>query len=156
MTTKLQLVLALCALLLAAGCAHNPAASEAMESTQEIGMQVHYLEIVTPDMEQTCSLIEKLQGVEFGDPDPMLGNARTALLYDSSRIGVRAPMHGAEKPVVRPYVLVEDIAAAVQGVQDAGGQLMVPPMPIPGQGKCAVYTLGGIEHGFWELEPATP
>ena len=38
-------------------------------------MQVHYLEIVTPDVDATCAAYEKLHGVSFGDPDPVLGNA---------------------------------------------------------------------------------
>ena len=89
-------------------------------------------------------------GVAFSDPIPELGNARTADLKDGGRIGVRAPMHDAEKPAVRPYVLVEDIQAALKQAEASGGTTMVPAMQIPGQGTIALYNLGSIEHGLWQ------
>ena len=75
-------------------------------------MQIQYLEIVTPDVEAVCTTYVKLCGVSFGEPDAGLGNARTAPLPGGGLIGVRAPMHESEEPVVRPYILVDDIAAA--------------------------------------------
>ena len=48
----------------------------------------------------------------FAEPEPGLGNARTAVLTSGGMIGVRAPMHAAEEPVVRPYLLVDDVEAA--------------------------------------------
>ena len=54
-------------------------------------------------------------GVQFGEPDAGLGNARTAALPGGGLVGVRAPMHESEEPVVRPYWLVDDIEAAVVG-----------------------------------------
>ena len=67
------------------------------------------------------------------------------------RIGVRAPMRATEMPVVRPYVLVDDIASAVKAAQEAGATIALPPMAIPGEGACAIYIIEGIEHGLWEL-----
>lgn len=114
-------------------------------------LNVHYLEIVTPDVDATCRALETLHGVTFGQPVPALGNARTALLDGGGRVGVRAPMHAGERAVVRPYVLVPDIAAAVAAVKAAGGEIVVPPMEMSGEGKCAIYFQGGIEHGLWQL-----
>ena len=114
-------------------------------------MQVHYLEIVAPDVDQTCVALEKLHGVSFSAPEAVLGNARTAPLSSGGRIGVRAPMHEAEEPVVRPYVLVEDIEAATEAIQALGGEIAHPPMEIPGQGKFAIYIQGGIHHGLWQV-----
>ena len=59
-----------------------------------------------------CAAYEKLHGVSFGEPEAGLGNARTAALANGGMIGVRAPMHETETPVVRPYVLVDDVDAA--------------------------------------------
>lgn len=112
-------------------------------------MNVHYLEIVTPEMDAMCDVLEQSQGVTFSDPVAELGNARTARLNDGSRIGVRAPM-GEEQPVVRPYVLVDDIHTAVKAAEAAGAEMMMPPTEIPGQGTFAIYRLGKIEHGFWQ------
>lgn len=113
-------------------------------------MQVQYLEIVTPAVEETCAALSQAHGVEFGEPIAALGNARTADLIDGGRIGVRAPLRDTEVPVVRPYILVDDIEAAVEAAQAAGGQVAVPPMELPGQGTFAIYILGGIEHGLWQ------
>ena len=114
-------------------------------------MQVHYLEIVTQEVDATCATYEQLHGVKFGEGDPGLGNARTAALTNGGMIGVRAPMHEAEEPVVRPYLLVEDIDAATAAAVDAGGEIAHPPMEIPGYGKFAIYIQGGNHHGLWQV-----
>ncbi len=114
-------------------------------------MKVQYLEIVTPDVNETCRALAEAHSVKFSDPVAELGNARTADLKDGGRIGVRAPMRDTEKPIVRPYVLVDNIEAAVKAAEKAGGQIAMPPMNLPGQGTFAIYILGGIEHGLWQL-----
>jgi predicted enzyme related to lactoylglutathione lyase len=126
-------------------------AASGMRPSGEKAMLVQYLEIVTPDVAATCAALEKLHGVSFGEPDAGLGNARTATLTSGGRIGVRAPMAEHEKPVVRPYILVDDIEAAVAAAAAAGGEIAVPSTEIPGHGKFAIYFLGGIEHGLWQL-----
>lgn len=123
-----------------------------MQAVQkEKAMLIQYLEVVTPDVDATCNALAKLHGVSFGQPDAGLGNARTAALKDGGRIGVRAPMAEHEQPIVRPYILVADIAAAVSAAEAAGGQIAMPSTEIAGQGKFAIYILGGIQHGLWQL-----
>jgi uncharacterized protein len=114
-------------------------------------MQVHYLEIVTQEVDATCEAYSKLHGVTFGEGDPGLGNARTASLANGGTIGVRAPMSDSEEPVVRPYLLVEDIDLAVAAVEKSDGEIALPPMEVPGYGKFAIYIQGGIQHGLWEI-----
>ncbi|MBT8061035.1 MAG: hydroxylase [Gammaproteobacteria bacterium] len=114
-------------------------------------MQIHYLEIVTPDVDSTCASLAAQLGKPFGEPVAELGNARTAQRGDGSMIGVRAPMHESETPVVRPYWLVKDIAMAVSEIESTGAELAHPPMEIPGYGTFAIYILGGIQHGLWQV-----
>ena len=114
-------------------------------------MKVHYLEIVTPDVDATCAAYQKLHGVSFTDPDAGLGNARTASLPGGGMLGVRAPMHETEEPVVRPYILVDDIEAAATAAVEAGGEIAHPPVEIPDHGKFAIYIQGGIHHGLWQV-----
>jgi len=76
-------------------------------------MQIHYLEIVTKEVDAGCAAYAAVNGVQVGKPNAGLGNARTAALPGGGMLGVRAPMHDAEEPVVRPYWLVDDIEAAV-------------------------------------------
>jgi predicted enzyme related to lactoylglutathione lyase len=114
-------------------------------------MKVQYLEIVTNDVDAVCAAYAAANHVQFGASDAGLGNARTAALADGGLVGVRAPLRETEAPVVRPYWLVDDIAAAVAAVVQAGGKIAVPPMEIPGHGTFAIYLQGGNDHGLWQL-----
>lgn len=114
-------------------------------------MQIHYLEIVTNEVDTVCTTYAAVNGIQFAEPDPGLGNARTADLPNGALVGVRAPMHETEEPVVRPYWLVDDIEAAVAAAVEAGGEVAHPPLEIPGHGTFAIYIQGGIHHGLWQL-----
>ncbi len=113
-------------------------------------MQIRYLEIVTADVEAVCATYAAAMGAQFGEPDPGLGHARTAILPDGARVGVRAPMHESEVPVVRPYWLVDDLEGALGAAVAAGAEVAHPPMAIPGHGTFAIYLQGGIHHGLWQ------
>lgn len=113
-------------------------------------MKVFYLEIVTPDVDGVCAAYAASCQADFSEPDAGLGNARTAAMPGGGRVGVRAPMHDAEQPVVRPYWLVDDIEAAVTAAVNAGGEVAHPPLEIPGHGTFAIYTSGGVHHGLWQ------
>lgn len=113
-------------------------------------MRVQYLEVVTPDVEATCASFSS-RDVNFGDPVQVLGNARTASLPDGSMIGVRAPMSETEGPVSRAYLLVDDINVALEQAVKEGGEVAHPPLELPGFGTFAIYFLGGVQHGFWQL-----
>ena len=54
-------------------------------------MQIHYLEIVTKEVDAVCAAYAAANGVQFGKPDAGLGNARTAPLPGGGLVGVRAP-----------------------------------------------------------------
>ncbi len=126
-------------------------ASQAEKRGKEQTLKVQYLEIVTPQVNETCAALARAHGVVFGEAVAALGNARTAKLKDGGRIGVRAPMRATEQPVVRPYILVDDIEAAVKAAKAAGAEIALPPMEIPDHGTFSIYILGGIEHGLWKL-----
>ena len=114
-------------------------------------MKIQYLEIVTRDVDAVCGAYAAAIGGQFSVPVPELGNARTAALVSGGLIGVRAPLRETEAPVVRPYWLVKDIAAAAAIVVQAGGKIAVPPMEIPGRGSFAIYLQSGNDHGLWQL-----
>lgn len=114
-------------------------------------MKIHYLEIVTPDVEAHCKIYSGVNSAEFGEPDPRLGNARTADMPGGGRIGIRAPMSAEEAPVTRPYYLVENIKAAVKIAEENGSEIIHPPLEIPGLGTFAICLTGDIQHGLWKL-----
>ena len=114
-------------------------------------MRVHYLEIVASDVDAVCAAYEAAHGIKFGSADPLLGGARTAPLSGGGSIGVRGPLRDTEKPVVRPYWLVDDIAAALDAATKRGASIAHPPLEIPGKGTFAIYVQGDVYHGLWQL-----
>lgn len=131
-------------------CASAGTLPEQRTDRAEYGMQIHYLEIVTEDVDGVCAAYAAASGLEFGEPDAGLGNARTATLPGGGMVGVRAPLRESEEPVIRPYWLVDDIEAAVAAAVDAGARLAHPPLEIPGHGTFAIYIVGGTQHGLWQ------
>ncbi len=119
-------------------------------------MIVQYLEIVTPDVDAVCANLERIHNVRFSEPEAAFGNARTAALATGGKIGVRAPMRQSETPVVRPYLLVDDIEVAVKDAADQGAEIAHPPMEIPGGGTFAIYIQGGIQFGLWQKVVTAP
>ncbi len=114
-------------------------------------MQVHYLEIVSENLEQTCAAYSDLYGVIFSEPVPELGNARVAQLSNGGLIGIRASLHASEAAVVRPYMLVDDINGALSAVVKQGAEVLHPAMEIPGRGMFAIYKQSGVQLGLWQL-----
>lgn len=114
-------------------------------------MKIHYLEIVSLDINAVCKAYESAHGIEFGAPDEHLGGARTCKLPDDSIVGVRGPLRETEDPIVRPYWLVDDIDSAVASAESQGGKIAIPPTEIPGKGKFSIYILGSNNHGLWQL-----
>lgn len=114
-------------------------------------MKIQYLEIVTPDVDAVCETYALLHDVEFGESDQNLGGARTTQLANGGMLGVRAPLRNTEAPVVRHYIVVEDIQATVDAAAKSGAEVALPPMELAGHGTCAIVIQGGIESGFWQL-----
>jgi len=135
------------AVLFVASCT-SPAMQH--EPRKERPMQPDYLEIVTKDVDAVCVAYEAAHRVKFGAPDAGLGNARTAPMHGGGLVGVRAPLHESEEPVVRPYWLVDDIEAALAAAVEAGAVVAHPPLEIPGHGTFAIYFSGGVQHGLWQ------
>lgn len=118
---------------------------------EALNMKIHYLEIVSPDIDAVCKAYEAAHGVSFSAADASLGGARTAIMPDGAIVGVRGPLRESEEPVVRPYWLVDDIEAALERAAAQGAQVAHPPLEIPGKGTFAIYIQGSVDHGLWQL-----
>ena len=116
----------------------------------KIKPHIRYLEIVTPDVEGTLSVLENSSGVTFSNPVAELGNARVADIPGGGQISVRAPMHDAETPVTRTYFLTDDIEAATEAAVAAGAELAHPPLEIPGRGTFSIFFRGENQFGYWQ------
>ena len=115
------------------------------------GHGIHYLEIVTPDVEAAVHFHSEAYGWRFKAMGPELGNSFVATLPGGSLCGIRAPMRDQEKPIVRSYLRVTDINIAIQRASELGATVALDPVEIPGQGKIAIYLYGGIEQGLWQV-----
>jgi len=112
---------------------------------------IHYLEIVTPDVEATRSLYASVFGWTFQPSVPELGNASVASLPGGSLCGIRAPIHAEELPVVRNYIRVTNLDAATKEAQRLGATLLLESMDLAGWGRISIYELGGLQHGLWQV-----
>ena len=126
-------------------------AAEPKPNNKANALRIYYLEVVTTRVDAACALYSQMHGVTFGEPNQKLGGARTADLAGGGMLGIRAPLRNTEKPVVRPYVLVEDIKAAVAAAAQSGAEIAMPPTKIAGYGQFAIVIQGGIESGLWQL-----
>ena len=77
-------------------------------------MPVHYLEIVSNDVDILTALYQRMHGLSFGPPDADLGQARVAARPDGTLVGIRKPLAAHEQPIMRTYLAVEDIHRAVK------------------------------------------
>ena len=84
---------------------YNLEVRESIPPTAGDPMKIHYLEIVTPEVDNLCDQYSAVHGITFGEPDANLGGARTANLSGGGLLGIRGPLRDTEAPIVRPYIL---------------------------------------------------
>lgn len=130
--------------------AANLESQESTPSESGAPMKVQYLEIVTPEVDALCLQYSSIYNINFSEPEASFGGARIAKLNDGGMLGIRGPMRDTETPVVRPYMLVDDIKSAVELAAKAGAEIAMPPMEIPEHGTFAIVIHGGIDCGFWQ------
>ena len=113
-------------------------------------MAVHYLEIVSNDVDTLTGLYQRMHGLSFGPPDTDLGQARVATQADGTLVGIRKPLAAHEQPIMRTYLAVEDIEQAVKKAEECGATIAYPPTRQGNQGTFAIVTQGDVEHGLWQ------
>lgn len=113
-------------------------------------MAVHYLEIVSNDVDILIGLYQRVYGLSFGPPDADLGQARVAKQADGALVGIRKPLAVHEQPIVRTYLGVKDIQQAVKKAEESGAAIAYPPTRQGDQGTFAIVIQGGVEHGLWQ------
>ena len=113
-------------------------------------MAVHYVEIVSNDVDQLVALYQGMHGLSFGPPDPDLGQARVATQADGALVGIRKPLAAHEQPITRTYFAVEDMQRAVKKAEESGATIAYPPTRQGDRGTFAILIHGGVEHGRWQ------
>lgn len=113
-------------------------------------MSMHYLEIVTNNVEELCAAYERVHGLSFGAENADLGQARVAFRSDGSAVGIRMPLAEHEQPITRTYLVVPDILKAVEEAEKAGAVLAYPPTQHGDLGTFAIFIHGDVQHGLWQ------
>jgi predicted enzyme related to lactoylglutathione lyase len=113
-------------------------------------MAVHYLEIVSNDVDILTGLYQRIHRLCFGPPDPDLGQARVATQADGALVGIRRPLAAHEQPITRTYLAVEDIEQAVKKAEDSGATIAYPPTRQGNRGTFAIVIQGDVQHGLWQ------
>jgi predicted enzyme related to lactoylglutathione lyase len=116
---------------------------------EEFKMAVHYLEIVTDDVDTLVGLYRQVYGLSFGPPDPDLGQARVATQSDGTVVGIRKPLAAHEQPMMRTYLEVKDIQQATKKAEESGAAIAYPPTRQGDHGTFAIVIQGNVEHGLW-------
>ena len=119
-------------------------------SEESSNMNIHYLEIVTNDVDALCAAYERVHSLSFGPEDPDLGQARVAVRPDGSLVGIRKPLAAHEQPTMRTYLTVVDIQKAVKEAEEAGAIIAYPPTRQGERGTFAIFIHGDVEHGLWQ------
>jgi predicted enzyme related to lactoylglutathione lyase len=113
-------------------------------------MGVHYLEIVSDDVDTLTALYQGMHGLSFGPPDADLGEARVATGADGTLVGIRTPLAAHEQPIMRTYLAVEDIQQAVKKAEEHGAMVAYPPTRQGKRGTFAIVIQGDVQHGLWQ------
>jgi uncharacterized protein len=113
-------------------------------------MAVHYLEIVSNDVDALSELYQRMHGLSFGPPDPDLGQARVATQADGALVGIRKPLAAHEQPIMRTYVAVQDIEQALKEAEESGAVIAYPATRQGHRGTFAIVIQGELEHGLWQ------
>jgi len=137
------------AVILAIGTACSTS-GDAHESESSPRMGVHYVEIVSNDVDALTETYKRMLGVSFGSPDPDLGQARVATLADGSLLGIRKPLAEHEQPIMRTYLAVGDIERAVKQAEEHGAVVAYPPTRQGQRGMFAIVFQGDVQHGLWQ------
>lgn len=143
-------LLALVLLSVSPGCRSAERADPGAEGKGNSKMAVHYLEIVSNDVDGLTALYQRVHGLSFAPPDPDLGQARVATRADGTLLGIRKPLAAHEQPTVRTYLAVDDIERAVKEAAKSGATIAYPPTRQGGRGTFAIVIQGGVEHGLWQ------
>jgi predicted enzyme related to lactoylglutathione lyase len=107
----------------------------------------------TPDVEASESFYRELFGWEMPEQPNSgeLGGYRRAKLGGRDVAGVSPRMEESQPTAWATYVSVEDAAATVAKVGDAGGKSITEPMDVVGLGTMAVFTdPTGAVFGVWQ------
>lgn len=115
--------------------------------------EITHIELPADDVERAKRFYSAVAGWEIGEVDGMPGY----FMFRTSEqagggIGKRGDTVG---DVVRIYITVDQLEAAVAAAEATGGSVITPPSDVPGMGRyAALRDSEGNEIGLWENLPS--
>ncbi|MDC0666764.1 VOC family protein [Nannocystis radixulma] len=112
-----------------------------------------WADLNTPDLDGARRFYSGVLGWTFDEPVAEFGHYTTARLQGRSVVGVAPKMPDQQHlpSAWSVYLKTSDIEATVRKMADAGGNVFVPPMEIPGQGHMAFgFDSTGAAFGLWQ------
>jgi predicted enzyme related to lactoylglutathione lyase len=99
-----------------------------------------WVDVSSPDLDKSNAFYSGLFGWDAQQvPDPEAGGY-TMYFRDGKMVGAAGPTFGPDQhPAWATYIHSEDADATTQAVKDAGGQVLMGPMDVMGQGRMAVF-----------------
>lgn len=120
---------------------------------------VFWLDLFAPDPAKAAAFYADLAGYQVSVGE-VAGRERTLLATNGiARAGIARLREGAGRPAWLPYILVDDVPAALERVRKAGGRVVMEPRADLLDGRLAV--IGDREGGVigivnWVDDSATP
>lgn len=111
-----------------------------------------WVDVSSPDLDRTGAFYANLFGWDARVvPDPQAGGYTMFFLHDKM-VGAAGPTFSPDQhPAWSTYICSEDADATAQKVIDAGGQVVMGPMDVMGQGRMAVFTDStGAHFSIWQ------
>lgn len=111
-----------------------------------------WADLSTPDLEGAKRFYAALLGWSFDPSIPEMGNYTTARVHGGTVAAIAPKMPGMDMPTVwSVYLKTSDLDATSKRFGATGGNMLVPPMEIPGEGRMAFgFDPTGAAIGFWE------
>lgn len=110
-----------------------------------------WVELYAPEMAKAQAFYGALLGWRFNDMGEEYGHYNIVMLGDEVVAGAMALQEGMGMPAMCVYLATDDIQATTAKVREHGGEVIVEPMDIPGQGVMAFYTDStGAAIGAWQ------
>lgn len=112
-----------------------------------------WADLNTPDLDGARRFYGPLLGWTFDEPQAEMGHYMTCRRDGQSVVGIAPKMPGTEAmpSAWSVYLKSSDLDASAKQIEAGGGQLLVPPMEIPGQGRM-LFAIDptGAAFGMWE------
>jgi len=112
-----------------------------------------WADITVPDLAAARAFYGPLFGWEFEGGGPEVGSYTQAFAYGRRVVGLGEPVvdDPAPPPAWCVYLASDDLTATAAAITDAGGQQVVPSMPILGLGRMGIFVdTAGAVFGVWQ------